>query len=383
MINVMKIGILTLPLHTNYGGILQAYALQTVLERMGHKVIVLTKDRVETPNGWSGFLLYAKRFIEKFILRRKISLRPEWHNLQNYKILSKNTQKFIDNHIHGCINNNLSKIKDSCLNLDAIVVGSDQIWRPVYIGNTLRDTVANAYLDFAKDWRIKKISYAASFGVDEWEYTPEETDIVRSLIKKFDAISVREESGVRLCKEFLNVDSTHVLDPTLLLTKEDYEKLIPNSIRNKGYNHVLTNYVLDSNKEITQFIIRVAEERKLTTFKLEVSDSADGKMTQPSVEEWLQSFRAADFVITDSFHACVFCIQFRKPFVVIGNKSRGYGRFESFLKMLGLEGNLISNTSEYDSSKSYEITDEAYKCLNNMRTISMDFINRHISNKQL
>lgn len=105
--------------------------------------------------------------------------------------------------------------------LDAYVVGSDQVWRPAF---NLGPRLGNMFLDFAGD-DVKKISYAASFGCKEWEYTEEQERMCGKLAKRFDAISVREASGVDLCKEHFGVDATLVLDPTLLLNKEDYGKV--------------------------------------------------------------------------------------------------------------------------------------------------------------
>ena len=87
-------------------------------------------------------------------------------------------------------------------------------------------TLANAYLAFAKDWKqIKRIAYAASFGTDKWEYTLEETRECAALLKLFDAVSVREASAVQLCKNYFQIKAVHLLDPTLLLSKEDYLSL--------------------------------------------------------------------------------------------------------------------------------------------------------------
>lgn len=105
---------------------------------------------------------------------------------------------------------------------DAVIVGSDQTWRPKYSPN-----IYDFYLDFiSKDKRIKRIAYASSFGVDDWEYSAEETKKCAKLSKLFDGISVREQSGIDLCKDHLGVDSELALDPTLLLNKDDYVTLI-------------------------------------------------------------------------------------------------------------------------------------------------------------
>ena len=90
-------------------------------------------------------------------------------------------------------------------------------------------SIESSFLDFAETWNIKKISYAASFGTDLWEYNEKQTSNCRKLIRKFDAISVRESSGVTLCKKYLDIDAIQVLDPTFLLTKEDYCAVVKKS----------------------------------------------------------------------------------------------------------------------------------------------------------
>src|SRR5690606_30541311 len=129
----------------------------------------------------------------------------------------------------------------------AVVVGSDQVWRPRYSPN-----IYNFFLDFLKNnSTIKKVAYAASFGTEDWEYTEEQTREARELIKHFNAVSVRESSGVLLCDKYLNrKDAVHVLDPTLLLKAEDYNQLINKTKKEIG----LFTYVLDETKEKLDFI---------------------------------------------------------------------------------------------------------------------------------
>lgn len=372
----MRIGILTLPLHTNYGGILQAYALQTVLERMGHEVVVLNKDHIVIPKGIKQQLRYVKRIVSKYLLGRDVDVFYEKNTLRRFQILSTNTQHFIDSYIHSYICNDFSQLNNNDLGLDAIVVGSDQIWRPKYISIVLREPTTRAFLDFAKDWDVKKLVYAASFGTEEWEYTEEETRNCRDLSKLFDGISVRENSGVKLCKEYLNVDSTHVLDPTMLLHREDYLALLPS--RESTYKRkTLMCYILDMNDEKMSLMERIASEKELCLDK-RFCQKIGPLDSKPAVEDWLAAFRDADFVVTDSFHACVFSILFRKPFVVVGNRDRGMGRFNSLLEIFGLKKNLILDCSEYVEGDDYSVGEDACYLLENKRTVSMLFLEENL-----
>ena len=340
----MRIGILTLPLHTNYGGILQAYALQTVLERMGHEVVVFdTPNNAFLPPLWKLPLSFSKRIVLKF-LGKTNRVFVERYNNKVRSVITQHIQPFVDTYIHRKVIRSFKDLKQE--DYDAIIVGSDQVWRVVYFPDLwLGQQIENAYLDFAKNWNIKRIAYAASFGTENWEYDEEQTKKCKNLLRKFDAVSTREVDGVKLCKAKFEVDAHHVLDPTMLLSMDDYMALFQkaNTPKSEG---TLLNYVLDETEEIDYLINKVATDKHLVPFAVnnpfEYDDSKPlQQRIKPSVETWLRGFYDADFVITDSFHACVFSIIFKKQFVVVGNKERGMSRFESLLKSFGLEDRLV------------------------------------------
>ncbi|MFI3319815.1 MAG: polysaccharide pyruvyl transferase family protein [Rikenellaceae bacterium] len=214
----MKIGIQTLQLNTNYGGILQAYALQTVLQRMGHDASVITKFSIFAFPLWMYPLALGFRLVKKYILGQKnIVIFNVKKRKEEAVIVRQHTQRFIDTYINKLECERFISLPENCV--DAIVVGSDQVWRPRYFGKKI---IADAYLEFARGWDIKRLSYAASFGTAEWEYSESQTAKCKELIAKFDAVSVREESAVGLCKDHFGVEAQHLLDPTMLLSKEDY-----------------------------------------------------------------------------------------------------------------------------------------------------------------
>lgn len=369
----MKIGILTLPLHTNYGGILQAYALQTVLERMGHEVFVIQRPWRQQIVWWKYPLQIIKRCISRYILGRNSSIFSEIKWNKNQAVIERNTKEFIDEYIHTHQIKQISDIKET--DFDTIVVGSDQIWRPKYYRLHYK-YIEDAFLSFTKKWSLKRIAYAPSFGTDEWEYNQVETQKCSNLLQKFDAVSVREQSGIELCEKYLGHKNVQwVLDPTMLLNREDYERLISKDTKAPGD---LMCYVLDANDEINNLIAKIANENDLKVFQ--AASDVDNvslpkeRRIQPPVESWLAGFRDAKLVITDSFHACVFSILFHKPFVVLGNKNRGYSRFESLLKRFGLEGRLIENASQLNQSMLNPLSVEVYKKLDDFRSTSTDFI---------
>lgn len=347
----MRIGILTLPLHTNYGGILQAYALQIVMERMGHKVVIFDTDKKLDTRIWKHPRTLISRCVNKFIRREHTRIFYErWYN-NTYPIISQHIQKFLDKYMHILKTSDFNKLTNS--SFDVLIVGSDQVWRPMYFTWMYKKPIYDAYLAFARDWDVKRISYAPSFGTEDWEYSEEQSKRCGELLNLFNVVTVREESGVKLCREHFGVNATHVLDPTLLVDRVDYIKLIENSSTPQSPGNLLC-YILDDSNKKTNIIDTIARKKGLVPFYVN-SKSINNECPieeriKPSIESWLRGFYDAELVVTDSFHACVFSIIFNKPFFVIGNKERGMARFESLLIMFGLQDRMIDiNNSCFDS----------------------------------
>lgn len=335
----MKIGILTQPLQTNYGGLLQAYALQEVLRRMGHEAI--TVDRRNVRPAWQFPLRVGKRVLVDNLLRSK---KLPWVP-RDFKAVSKHTDRFIQQNIctTELIPNRQAVAKLRDYGFDAFVVGSDQVWRPCYSPG--QETYFLDFLDGAAS--VKKVAYAASFGVADWEFSPELAQRCARLAQQFNAISVREDSGLDLCREYLGVAAQHVLDPTLLLSREDYLELIAQENISKRSPQLMA-YVLDKTQAKQGAISQVSEALRLPIFApmppknyLMDRTAKREECSFPSVATWLSGFRDAEYVITDSFHGTVFSIIFQKPFVAIGNAGRGMPRFSSLLKQFGLEERLV------------------------------------------
>lgn len=373
----MRIAILTLPLHTNYGGILQAYALQTILERMGHEVVVLSRNFniVKYPPIWKYPLYIIKRCFKKIILQQNIEIFSEYHHNKTYRIISQYTQEFINKYIHTHIIDKFDELNEK--DFDCIVVGSDQVWRKKYFIYHYATAIEKAYLSFAKDWNVKKIAYAVSFGSDVWEYNDRDTNKCKEFIKQFQAVSVREKSGMLFCKEKFDVDAIQLLDPTLLLQKEDYLKLLNNNIKPSPGN--LMVYILDENEETEKILAEVIKKTKLCPFKVIAKKASETtkneEIIQPPLESWLRGFYDAKFIVTDSFHACVFSMIFNKPFMVIGNKSRGIARFWSLLDAFNLEDRLVSSLEEARNKINFKEPNVLDK-INDMRTPSLSYLKR-------
>jgi len=338
----MKIAILTQPLHNNYGGLLQAYALQKVLRGMGHDVWTVDIQFKRSLTGRLKGLI--GRVIRRFILQQHIQAQP---NENEKKIIAQHTSRFVKENIKTTERissvRQIHQLKKS--GFDAYIVGSDQVWRPCY------SPVSTFFLDFLNvNEKVKRIAYAASFGVDNWEYSPKLTERCKKLAPQFDAILVREDSGVSLCNEYLGVDATHVLDPTLLLGKEDYIALIEKDQTPAKPNSLMV-YVLDQTPEKTKIIEKVRNQLGLEINSVMPKKSYNKESREtitdciyPPVTQWLRGFMDAEFVVTDSFHGTAFSIIFNKPFIVIGNESRGMSRFISLLKKFKVEDRLILPT---------------------------------------
>ena len=373
----MRIAIITLPLHGNYGGILQNYALQTVLKRMGHTVETPVLPKTLYQPLWRKPLAYGKRCVKKFVLRRNAHVfYEEWYN-RTQPILLKNMRRFVSEHIATREVKHFSDIREG--EYDAFVVGSDQIWRPPYSYKP----ITQAYLDFAKDWKgIRRVAYAASFGTDKWEYTPKQTEQCAALARLFDGVSVREEAAVKTCRERLHCEALHVLDPTMLLKAEDYVSLFEGQSLEEPRGQLLT-YVLDETPEKTRIIRQVADRHHYEVYRAnsryEDSFAPLEERVQPPVEQWLKDFHDARLVITDSFHATVFSILFGKPFIVIGNADRGLSRIHSLLRMFGLEDHLVHSMTDLDSGKDYALdAGRVNEVLEVRRREAMDFLKNNL-----
>ena len=336
----MKIAILTQPLHTNYGGNLQNFALQKVLKDMGHEPVTI--DRHHTVKLRTKLKLgYFKNLLMHFL---KGTPKPLWKSYFSSKkeqaYLRQDITAFIDAYITKTPRLYSDKAVQAIFkenNFEAVIVGSDQCWRPMYSPN-----IYTYYLDFLKDnKKIKKLAYAASFGTDEWEYTEEQTAHCKKLIQQFDLVTVREKAAVNLVAEKLNKDAEFVLDPTLLLSKEDYIELFVG--KNLPDNKGIYTYILDDSDWKTQVVETAKETLGLPQFSNQHNKHTVNSEKIPSIESWIKGFADADFVVTDSFHGTVFSIIFNKPFISLVNVSRGASRFESILGEFDLMQRLASD----------------------------------------
>lgn len=376
-LNNMRIGIFTQPLTTNYGGILQNYALHTVLRTLGHDPITLERPiKIPQQPLWRIPLSTAKRTFKHYIVHDRSSFPPlfEWRVNRALPTITCHTRKFVAEHIATRMIKSSAEILPT--DFEAFVVGSDQVWRPKYNTGILSDM----YLTFSSGWDVKRIAYAASFGTDSWELSPTDTEYYKPFAEHFDAISVRESTAVDLIANHYGTKAVQVLDPTMLLTRDIYTAIAQKMPPSSGN---LMVHILDATDEKSAVAKRIEQDFSLRPFSVcqeyseyEVSKPIS-KRIQPPVEQWLRGFMDAEAVFTDSFHACVFAILFNKPLIVFCNKERGASRFKSLLTMVGLEQSLITSKEDYAANMFRNIDfDKVNQRIEQWRDFSMDFLRK-------
>ena len=328
----MKVAILTLRVDNNYGGNLQRYALSHVLKNMGHDVNVLYFRSTWSTDSCKKKVTKSLKNCIKILLGRKINHIFYWkYEDCQWEEKRKYTYPFFCKYVkHSPLIYSLKSLKRHIQTemYEAFVVGSDQVWRKAY---TERWGVDRFFLDFAPE-NTKRIAYAASFGRYDMEYNTDELLRLKKLYQQFDAVSVREDTGISILENqgWKNPKAIQVLDPTMLLTREHYMQLIAKGNTHSSNGNMFC-YILDITDEISSVIDILAVEKKLKPFYSLIEGN-----DRMSIEQWLRSFADAEYVVTDSYHGVVFSLIFNKPFYILENKQRGNARFESLKNMFGL-----------------------------------------------
>jgi len=376
----MKIGVFTHPLDYNYGCLLQAFALQTTLKRMGHDVVTINRFTDTSLPFVQHFKGWASRVYSRFFRGSKVPI--VWNpnlSLKDIEILCKNTSQFVGRNI---VNTGPVFVKDlpqvdEKYKFDAYVVGSDQVWLPHFC--------PASFLDFVKRPGVKKMFYAASSGKQSFADSPALVPICRELVKSFSGVSVRESRLIQIAKDYLGVDAVQVLDPTLLLDSTDY---LNACIEPESDEPVIFTYILDKTEEKKKIIEAVKSKFGLDvvsgTAERDYKKGRGMKLEEciyPSVDHWIQNMNRAKFVVTDSFHGTCMAIVFRKPFIVIGNVSRGIERMKSLLQLFGMESRLLTIFSDLAGFDFNDGLDESKisHILQEQRDKSLSFIKKHLA----
>lgn len=366
----MKVATLTLPLHTNYGGIIQCYALQKIIQELGYETELLTiYFSVEK----STYKIYLKKI--KHLFRYAVSFGKYIQKTpKTPKDINTESEKFISNEIIRSRNiiYKHQLYSTSAQKFDAYIVGSDQVWREIYIQN-----LNNYLFDFVGDEKLI-LSYAASFGVSDWQYNEQQTLDFKRLASRFTAISVREHSAVQLLKNQLNIVAHRTLDPTLLLDLSYYESIITRYSKSNIKNSCVFSYILDQNEEKENLILDIAEYLGTNS---EIFNDGKKEHQKEGLGEWLNGIKNAKLVVTDSFHGVIFSILFNKQFIAIGNVNRGLSRFDSILKLFNLKDRLISRNeiSMYELIENPINYKEVNEILEKEKFKSMEFLKNNLS----
>ena len=315
------VGIFGLWYGNNYGSMITYYALGNTLDSLGKSYAM-----IRNPLG---------REVDVNTLRRSHPLRFgfEHYNISPFYTLDK-----------------MNKHNEM---FDAFVLGSDQMWNY----GLSRPYKQSYFFDFVDDNK-KKISYATSFGKAKYMGPPEEKVVTQKNLKRFDAISVRDDFSKTLCETDFGVSAQTVLDPVFLCPVQKYEDLITESNFRIEGDYIFA-YILDPSPERGAAINNAAEKTGLKVYVVfnESSDKQACKeslgqlhenvcfIDEPTVQEWLSLVKHCKFALTDSFHGACFSIIFRRPFIVIKNNKRGGGRFTFLLKTFGLTDYLVDSSA--------------------------------------
>ncbi len=333
-----KVGIVTINDNNNYGNRLQNYAVQKKIQSLDCDSITL-KNHV-TINSKDKFFIRVIKFI-----------------LKNYKNKTKQREKyFIDFNKNIIFSSNYitpySRIKNK---FDAFIVGSDQVWNPNF--GRLRDV---DLLCFAND--NQRIAFSASFGISE---LPEEyKEKTANELKKFKAISVREDDGKKIVEELTGRNDVEVLvDPTMLLSADEWDKVSKKPKQLKTNRYILNYFLGELCENRKKEIERIAKENNCEIINM-LDKNSGFYETGPS--EFLYLEKNAFLICTDSFHSCVFAIIYNRPFVVFDREDKNISmnsRIETLINKFELEnrkfdGGITEKNLKHDYTNAYKILEK-------------------------
>ncbi len=373
----MKVGIVTISSAHNYGCMLQAWGLQEYVKKLGYEVDIINLrldciDRLYKPLNLYKGLKNAKRFhkIRSFL----------WLNLKKKGIRAnrkyKKFESFISNQLHTttCYRSYqellLSKVGDK---YDILITGSDQVWNGAITGGLNKAF----FLDFTKS-SVRKLSFASSLG--KTELKDYEKEFFKYYLKNFDAIAVREESAKEMLSPLTDTPIDVVVDPTLLLEAKDFDKLKKTSRYKKSYILV---HVINADNQVRP----IAEKLSKLTGLPVIHNRPDkrysnelGRFDDAGVEEFLGLLENAEYIVTNSFHATVFAIIYRRKFFTIPHEKYPE-RMVHLLKTLELTEYLIQDAIELPTNPNqldYHY-DKVHELWDNQRKQSQDILKRELN----
>lgn len=333
-----KIAVITRHSIFNYGSLLQTIATQESIKRLGYECVIIDYQREdEDYHKIAGVLVAKTRWNKNFITRMiyKVLQSPKFY------IMGRHFEKMRQNVIETTKKyTSLSELTADKPIADTYLTGSDQVWGP--IGSDEFDPAY--FLSFTDDFDIR-ISYAASFG--RVKFTEHSIEEFKKYLKRYQAITVREKSAKKIIEDMGIVPVKQVLDPTLLLNKEYWDRFIQ-GVFPKDY---ILIYQLHNNPQMMEYAYKLAEHTGLKLVTM--SSTAQHLMHKgskhvflPDLSQWLGYIKNARFMITDSFHGTAFAINLNTQFVnVLPEKTST--RNQSILELTGLEKRVVQNYSDF------------------------------------
>ncbi len=381
----MKIGVITIEQVGNYGAELQCYATQKVLQNIGCDAEIIDycyykdyryKDSKMSepfvPMTFKERIFYVlkyrivNRFVDKVLLlfnsniARRNSRFAAFH-AENTKM----SRKYMS----------MPELYEASMDYDIFVTGSDQVWNP-----GAQSSIEPYFLTFAPD-SARKISFAASFGVSEIE--PNLRERYKEYLSRYDFISVREKNACDIVKQLVGKDAECVLDPTLLLTKDEWMK-VARQYDNVPERYVLV-YTLFESPAIFNLAKKVAKEKGISVLRITKRayfvSRIEGisNISDAGPAEFISLIAGADYIVTDSFHGTAFSINFGIPFLtIVSSKNNNNSRMESLLKVVGLSGRMVYEEKEVSSLIYNDNIDfkEIENHIKKARVTSMNFLNK-------
>lgn len=349
----IKIGTITFHWATNYGAVLQAFALQQFLDIQGYQTEII--NYVPSRVKYIQILSDLKNF--------------RFNNLlKEYKI---NTFRKRNLRLSNSVYHTNNSLVINCHEYDMYICGSDQIWNESFVLTSEEKPNLSYYLNFVKSDK-RRISYATSFGKEK--LSKEVIDLVRPELDKFSNISIRENTGKNILED-MGSAAVLVVDPTILLEKESYERIFEN--RNIAKKYQLFSYILHENQKTANAINDYV-------FNNYFNKSTDKKYNKEpiNVHEWLYNIKNSRFVLTNSFHGVVFALIFNKPFIAIPvEDSKMNDRINTLLSSIGMKNRSIDKYNENTIDQLMNETikwDEVNSKIENLRKVSIEFLEKAI-----
>lgn len=364
-----KVELITLQQVPNYGSVLQAYATQNTFKKLGYEceIVKYIPERMTKLGMLKNIKHKSEKFEKSFLLRTaaRVIIFPSY--IKRFETFKQFRKKYL-NETSKVYRTN-EEIKADKLKADIYCTGSDQVWNSGWNG-AIDEAM---FLEFAPK-NAKCIAYAASFGKNQLDNNEENQ--TKKLLKKYESISVRESSAVNILKE-LGIKSTNVVDPTLLLSGDEWRKLSSNKFKNEKYILV---YNLNRNNKIDEYAQKVAKEKclkvKYLSYQLHEKYKKGKVYCSPRVEDFISLIDNAELVVSDSFHATAFSVNLNTDFAIVLPKKYS-ARLSDFLSNLGLKNRIIEN-DELQSSIDYEPVNHR---LERMRSTSKEWIKNAINKK--